>query len=48
MDKRFEVVYAEFIQAEDFFDAVEKAKRKGREVISVSEAPEDEIDDEYV
>lgn len=48
MERKFEVVYAEFIEAEDFFDAVEKAKRKGREVLSVSEAPEDEIDDEYV
>ena len=43
----FEVIYAEMIEAEDFFDAVEKAKKQGREVISVSEAPE-ELDDEYV
>ena len=48
MNKKFEVVYAEFIEAEDFFDAVDKAKKEGREVLSVSEAPEEEIDDEYV
>lgn len=47
MYRNFEVVYAEIIEAEDFFDAVEKAKQTGREVISVSEAPE-EIDDDYV
>ena len=40
----FEVVYAEMIEAEDFFDAVERAKKEGREIISVSEAPE-ELDD---
>ena len=45
--RNFEVVYAEIIEAEDFFDAVEKAKQEGREVISVAEAP-DELDDEYV
>ena len=48
MMKKFEVVYAEFIEAEDFFDAVDKAKKEGREVLSVSEAPEEELDDEYV
>lgn len=47
MIKKFEVVYAEFIEAEDFFDAVDKAKKEGREVLSVSEAPE-ELDDDYV
>ena len=35
MNKKFEVVYAEFIEAEDFFDAVDKAKKEGREVLSV-------------
>lgn len=45
--RTFEVVYAEFIEAEDFFDAVDKAKKEGIEVLSVSEAPE-ELDDEYV
>jgi hypothetical protein len=30
------------------FDAVERAKKEGREILSVSEAPEDELDDEYV
>lgn len=47
MMKKFEVVYAEFIEAEDFFDAVDKATKEGREILSISEAPE-EIDDEYV
>lgn len=47
MYRNFEVVYAEIIEAEDFFDAVEKAKVEGREIISVSEVPE-ELDDEYV
>ena len=45
--RKFEVVYAEIIEAEDFFDAVDKAKVEGREVISVSEMPE-ELDDDYV
>ena len=46
--RNFEVVYAEIIEAEDFFDAIEKIKnQEGKEVISVSEAPE-EIDDDYV
>ena len=44
MMRMFEVVYAEMIEAEDFFDAVERAKKEGREIISVSEAPE-ELDD---
>ena len=44
MMKNFEIVYAEIIEAEDFFDAVDKAKKEGREVLSVSEAPE-EVDD---
>lgn len=48
MMKKFEVVYAEFIEADDFFDAVDKAKKDDREILSVSEAPEEEIDDEYV
>jgi len=43
----FEVIYAEVIEAEDFFDAVEKSKKIGREVISVSEAPVDEDDDVF-
>lgn len=47
MMRKFEIVYAEFIEAEDFFDAVERAKKEGREILSVSEAPE-EIDDEDV
>ena len=46
MSKKFEIVYAKIIEAEDFFDAVDKAKQEeGVEVISVSEAPED---DDYV
>ena len=47
MNRKFEVVYVEVIEAEDFFDAVDKAKLKGHEVLSVSEAPE-ELDDDYV
>lgn len=47
MARRFEIVYAKFIEAEDFFDAVDKAKKEGIEVISVSEAPED-IEEDYV
>ena len=43
----FEVIYAEVIEAEDFFDAVEKSKKTGREVISVSEAPVEEDDDVF-
>lgn len=43
----FEVIYAEVIEAEDFFDAVEKSKKIGREVISVSEAPVEEDDDVF-
>lgn len=43
--RNFEVIYAEIIEAEDFFSAVEKAKKEGREIISVSEAPE-EVDDD--
>ena len=43
----FEVIYAEVIEAEDFFDAVEKSKKIGREVISVAEAPVDEDDDVF-
>lgn len=39
----FEVIYSEFVEAEDFFDAVEKAKKTGRTILSVSEAP---IEDE--
>lgn len=47
MTRRFEIVYAKIIEAEDFFDAVDKAKKDGIEVISVSEAPED-IEEDYV
>lgn len=43
--RKFEVVYAEVIEAEDFFDAVDKAKKEGVEVLSVSEAPEEAYDD---
>lgn len=43
----FEVIYAEIIEAEDFFDAVEKSKKIGREVISVSEAPVEDDDDVF-
>lgn len=40
----FEVIYAEKIEAEDFFDAVEKAKVNGIEVLSVSQISEEEDD----
>ena len=43
----FEVIYAEVVEAEDFFDAVEKEKKIGREIISISEAPIDEDDDVF-
>lgn len=43
----FEVIYAEIIEAEDFFDAVEKSKKIGREVISVSEAPVEDDEDVF-
>lgn len=43
--REFEVIYAKIIEAEDFFDAVEKAKQEDAEILSVSEAP---IDDEDV
>lgn len=49
MTRSFEVIYAEFVDAEDFFDAVEKAKKEGREILSISEAPEDfEDEDVYI
>lgn len=47
MGRKFEVVYVETIEADDFFDAVEKAKNTEREVLSVSEISED-LDDDYV
>ena len=47
MGRKFEVVYVETIEANDFFDAVEKAKKTEREVLSVSEVSE-ELDDDYV
>ena len=40
----FEVIYAKKIEAEDFFDAVEKAKKDGIEVLSVSQISEEEED----
>lgn len=42
--REFEVIYAEIIEAEDFFDAVEKLKKDGREIISCSERPQEEDD----
>ena len=48
MYRKFEVVYVETVEAEDFFDAVEKAKKTGREVLSVSEVPDEEMDEDYV
>lgn len=46
--KKFEIVYAKIIEAEDFFDAVDKAKNEHTEIISVSEAPDDIEEEEYV
>lgn len=43
----FEVIYSEVVEAEDFFDAVEKAKKIGREIISISEAPIDDDEDVF-
>lgn len=40
----FEVIYAKVIEAEDFFDAVEKAKQEDAEILSVAEAPVEEED----
>lgn len=40
----FEVIYAKIIQAEDFFDAVEKAKNEDSEILTVSEVPPEEDD----
>lgn len=42
--REFEVIYAEVIQAEDFFDAVEKLNEEGRVVLSCSELPAKEED----
>jgi len=42
--KEFEVIYAEIVEAEDFFDAIEKIQRDGREVLSCSEALREEED----
>ena len=40
--REFEVIYAKMIEAEDFFDAVERAKQEDAEILSVSEAPIEE------
>lgn len=40
----YEVVYAKIIEAEDFFDAVDKAKCENTEVLTVSKLPP-EIED---
>lgn len=42
--KDFEVIYVKIIEAEDFFDAVEKAKQEDAEILSVAEAPIEEED----
>lgn len=46
--KNFEVVYVETVEANDFFDAVDKLKNDEREIISVSEAPDDLDGDKLV
>lgn len=40
----YEIVYAKIIQAKDFFDAVDRAKGEGVEVLTVSRIPP-EIED---
>ena len=40
----FEVIFADTIEADDFFDAVDQAKARGLEVISVAQMPLDEED----
>ena len=40
----FEVVYAKKIEAEDFFDAVEKSKSEDVEILSVSNISSDDED----
>lgn len=42
----FEIVYAKVIQAEDFFDAIEKSQKDGIEILTVSKVPP-EIEDVY-
>lgn len=42
--REFEVIYAEIVQAEDFFDAVEKLNEEGKTVLSCSEVPIKEED----
>lgn len=42
--REFEVIYAEIIEAEDFFDAIEKLDTEGREILSCSEVPKEEDD----
>ncbi len=46
--KKFEVVYVETVEADDFFDAVDKLKNDEREILSVSEAPDDLDGDKLV
>ena len=40
----YEVIYAEKVEAEDFFDAVEQLKAEDREILSVSQISLDEED----
>ena len=40
----FEVIYAEVVQAEDFFDAVSKLNKDHREILSCSEIPIEDND----
>ncbi len=42
--EEYEIVYAKIIEAEDFFDAVDKAKCENVEILTVSRLPP-EIDD---
>lgn len=43
----FEIIYCKIIEAEDFFDAVEKAKNEEAEILSVSEVPTEADDDVF-
>lgn len=40
----FEVVFAKIIEAEDFFDAVDKVKSVDATILNVSALPEEEED----
>ena len=45
--REFEVIYAEVVEAEDFFDAVDKIDKDHRTVLSVSELPQEDDNVQY-